>query len=176
MGTRRQEAAMQMTELLRTYPQAAPLIVDILAQNQDWPGADVIAKRFKVMLPQQIQEIDGGDLHQAQMQQMQQQMQQMQQQFMMQLQQVQQEAQQLQAENTSIKQDRIINAKKLEIDAYNAETDRLKTVQMTMTPEQMQGVVLKTLSEVLDSPDISEDSAEEQPQEAQTAQPTNEGM
>jgi len=51
--SRREEAATQMVELIRAYPQAAPLIGDLLAKNLDWPGADEIAERMKAMLPAQ---------------------------------------------------------------------------------------------------------------------------
>lgn len=51
--TRREEAAMQMTELIRAFPDAAPIIGDLLAKNLDWPGADEIAKRMKAMVPPQ---------------------------------------------------------------------------------------------------------------------------
>ena len=50
-ATKRQEAAEQMMELLRVFPQAAPIIGDLLAQNLDWPQADEIAARLKAMLP-----------------------------------------------------------------------------------------------------------------------------
>ena len=43
-----------MTEMIRAYPEAAPIIGDKLAQNMDWPGADEIAERFEKMLPPQI--------------------------------------------------------------------------------------------------------------------------
>jgi len=49
--TRREEAAAQMTELVRAFPQAAPFVADIMAKNFDWPGADEIAKRFEAMNP-----------------------------------------------------------------------------------------------------------------------------
>ncbi|OOZ38321.1 portal protein [Solemya elarraichensis gill symbiont] len=45
--SKREEAATQMIELLRNFPQAAPVIGDLLAKNLDWPGADEIAKRLK---------------------------------------------------------------------------------------------------------------------------------
>ena len=47
--TQREEAANQMMELLRAFPQAAPVIGDLLAENLDWPGADKIADRLKVL-------------------------------------------------------------------------------------------------------------------------------
>jgi hypothetical protein len=49
--TRRQEAATEMTEFIRSYPEAAPVIGDLLVKNLDWPGADEIAERLKKMVP-----------------------------------------------------------------------------------------------------------------------------
>lgn len=58
--TRREEAAMQMTELLRAFPPAAPVIGPELAKNLDWPGADKIATKLEAMangqLPPEVQE------------------------------------------------------------------------------------------------------------------------
>lgn len=54
--TRREEAAAQMTELVRAFPQAAPFVADIMAKNFDWPGADEIAKRFEAMNPMNQQQ------------------------------------------------------------------------------------------------------------------------
>lgn len=53
--SRREEAANQMMTLVQSFPDAAPLIGDLIAKNLDWPGADEIADRLKSMLPQQIQ-------------------------------------------------------------------------------------------------------------------------
>src|SRR5574343_1688093 len=46
-ATQRQEAAAQMTELIRAFPQAAPVIGDLLAKNLDWPDADEVKKRLE---------------------------------------------------------------------------------------------------------------------------------
>lgn len=61
--TRREEAATQMMELVRSFPAVAPMIGDLLAKNLDWPGADEIAKRLAAMnqagqgqLPPQVQQ------------------------------------------------------------------------------------------------------------------------
>src|SRR5205085_5503996 len=56
--TRREEAASQMTELIRAYPAAAPVLGDLLAKNLDWPDADEIAKRLQSLLPAAA---NGGD-------------------------------------------------------------------------------------------------------------------
>lgn len=59
--SKREEAATQMTELLRSFPQAAPIIGDLVAKNLDWPGADEIAKRLKTLLPPEIQAMEKLD-------------------------------------------------------------------------------------------------------------------
>lgn len=52
-NTRREEAASQMMEFIRIFPQAAGIIGDLLAKNLDWPGAEQVAARLKAMLPPQ---------------------------------------------------------------------------------------------------------------------------
>ncbi|AWC25373.1 hypothetical protein CO731_04868 [Aminobacter sp. MSH1] len=52
--TRREEAAMQMTEMIRAFPQAATIIGPELAKNLDWPGADEIAEKMEAMTSGQI--------------------------------------------------------------------------------------------------------------------------
>ena len=52
--TRREEAAASMTEALRAFPQAAPVIVPELAKNLDWPGADDIAEKLEKLNSGQI--------------------------------------------------------------------------------------------------------------------------
>lgn len=115
--TRREEAAVQMTELIRAYPAAAPLIGDLLAKNLDWPGADEIAERMEAMLPPQVK---GQNPEMAQVQQAMQQMQA----------QIAQLSQQLQAEKT----DKALEAEKLKIDAFRAETERLKASHEIQQP------------------------------------------
>jgi hypothetical protein len=51
--TKREESANQMMEFIRVFPQAAPLIGDLLAKSLDWPGSEQIATRLKAMLPPQ---------------------------------------------------------------------------------------------------------------------------
>lgn len=71
--TLREEAAAQMIELIRAYPDAAPVIGDLLAKNLDWPGADEIAKRLEKILPPQLRDEETGQVPpevQGQMQQM----------------------------------------------------------------------------------------------------------
>jgi hypothetical protein len=98
--TRREEAAMQMTEFVRAFPAAAPVIGDILATNLDWPGADEIAERLKSInpalqnkgLPPEVQQM---------------------------IQQGQQAIQELTQKVQALEADK-------SIDQFNAETDRMK--------------------------------------------------
>lgn len=81
-STQREEALTQMTQIVQAYPDAVPIIGDLLVSSMDWPGADEMAKRLKAMLPPQIQALEkvGDDLPpeaQAKLAQMQQQMKQM---------------------------------------------------------------------------------------------------
>lgn len=45
--TQRVEAAQSMMDFIRVAPDAATLMVDLIAENQDWPGSVKIARRFK---------------------------------------------------------------------------------------------------------------------------------
>jgi hypothetical protein len=100
--TRREEAAMQMTEFVRAFPAAAPVIGDLLAQNLDWPGADEIAERLKSInpalqnkgLPPEVQQM---------------------------IQQGQQAIQELTQKVQALEADK-------SIDQFNAETNRMKVV------------------------------------------------
>lgn len=63
--TRREEAAFQMTEMMRALPASAPVLGKHLAKNLDWPGADEIAEELEQMAQPQIppelqQQIEDG--------------------------------------------------------------------------------------------------------------------
>jgi hypothetical protein len=110
--SRREEAANQMIELIRAYPAAAPVIGDLLAKNLDWPGADEVAQRLQALLPAQAQAGSAeGQAAQAQ------------------LAQLGQALAAAKAEIAALQQDKSHTARKLEIDAFEAETNRLKAMQ-----------------------------------------------
>ena len=58
--TKRQESAALMGDLIRQNPQLLNVIGDIWAKNTDMAGADVIAKRFKKMLPPNLSDDDNN--------------------------------------------------------------------------------------------------------------------
>ena len=159
--TKREEAANQMISFMQAFPQSAGLLGDIMARNMDWPEADEIGERLKAMLPPQVQ---GQN---PQVQQLQQQMQQMQQQ-------AGQHIDQLQKQLDIASQDKQTETQKLLIDAYKAETDRLKVMEPAMNPQEIQALVMQTLQQVLTSPDVTPQSQapmQEPPMQEQQEQP-----
>jgi hypothetical protein len=121
--TRREEAANQMMEFIRVFPQSAPLIGDLLAKNLDWPGADEVAERLKAMLPPQA----AGQVPPI-VQQLQQQLQQQDQMAKQAVGQLQGELQQTKQQLDDKSQEQVLAARKVEIDAFKAETDRIKAL------------------------------------------------
>lgn len=125
--TKRQEAAAQITEFVRAFPQVFPLVGDLLVKVLDWPGAEEIAARLKAMLP------PAAAGQNPQVMAMQQQMQQMDQQAREAVAQLQEELQKcqqaLQKATTTAeaqKLDKQIDQKKLLIDFYGEVTKRLQ--------------------------------------------------
>ena len=112
--SRREEAATQMMELLRVFPEAAPIIGDIFAKNLDWPGADEIAKRLEKITQGQPEDPEKANLV-AQLQ--------MAVDRIRQLEADQQEA----AAKIAIDQQKLnLDRQKVGIDQFEAETDRME--------------------------------------------------
>ncbi|MGX5662231.1 portal protein [Diaphorobacter nitroreducens] len=157
-STKREEAASQMMELGKMFPPMMQVAGDLMVKNMDWPGADDIAARLKLMLPPQLQ---GQSPQVMQMQQQMQQMDQMAKQAIGQLQgQLQQLQQQLQQEKSKDVQAALqadIDSKKLEIDEFNAVTNRLKVTQAAMTPQDIQMLVIQTLRQAMEPPEHQEE-------------------
>jgi hypothetical protein len=81
-ATKRIESSERMMEFAKAMPQTASLIADLIAKNQDWEGADEMARRLAKAVPPQLMTPDVKDIPpqvQAVMQNQQQQIQQMQQ-------------------------------------------------------------------------------------------------
>lgn len=116
--TRREEAAEEMTNLIRAFPQAAAVVGPHLAKNLDWPGADEIAKDLEKLSPvNQQQQGLPPEVQQG-------------------LQKMQERLQQLEQENAQLKGDRSVDLAKVQIDGFEADTDRMRTVhEITKPPE-----------------------------------------
>lgn len=108
--TRRVEAAQAMMDAVQVWPQLLSVAGDLVAKAQDWPGADDLAERLKKTIPQQF--LDDEDKQEADPA----------------LQQMQMEMQALMQENEDLKRDKDIEYKKLLIDFYNGETQRIRAL------------------------------------------------
>ncbi len=81
-ATQREEAAETMKMAIQSAPATAPVLLDLLIENEDWPGSERASKRLAAMLPPEIKQMEDQesgkppDPAQVQAQQMQQQMQQ----------------------------------------------------------------------------------------------------
>jgi len=119
--TRREEAAAQMTELVRAFPQAAPFVADIMAKNFDWPGADEIAKRFEAMNPMNQQQQIPPQVQQA-------------------LTELQGKVEELTRETERLKDGH-------DIKMYEAQTDRMKVTGSEKMDQAKLGIDLLKMSE-----------------------------
>lgn len=57
--TRREEAAAYQMEMVKAFPALAMLTGDIIAKNQDWPGADEFAERIQMAQKQAMAPKEG---------------------------------------------------------------------------------------------------------------------
>lgn len=130
--TKRQEAAAAMERLIPAYPQLMQVAGDLVVKAMDWPGADDIADRLVKALPPELrpkQEEGEEEMPSPELQAAQQQIQQMDQ--AMQAMQAELNSKQVQdqtaiAKTQNEQQKLAIEAEKVAIDKYNAETNRLK--------------------------------------------------
>ena len=144
-ATKRQEALEAMAQLLQGNPELWKVAGDLFVKNMDWPGAQEMAKRFAKTIPPEIMG-DGDDspaLQSAKMQieAMGQEMEQMHQM----LQQVQQS---FEARDLQIKEF------EAQVRAYDAETKRISATAASMTPDQIQDIVMGTIAASIDTGDL----------------------
>lgn len=131
-NTKREEAAAQMTELLRAFPPAAPVIGDLLVKNLDWPGAEEIGQRLRSLVPAgAMGKAAIPPQAQAQIDQMGQVIQQGGAKMQELMQQLQQATAQLEAEKASQE----IEAQKLEIERMKADTERMQAETAAATAQ-----------------------------------------
>lgn len=61
-ASRRQEASESMMEFVKALPNTAQLVMDLIASEMDWPGADKIAARLAKAIPPQFLTADLKDI------------------------------------------------------------------------------------------------------------------
>jgi uncharacterized protein (DUF3084 family) len=117
----------------------------LFVKNMDWPGAQQLAKRFeKTIDPALLADGDDNPALQAAQAQMQAMAQEMEQMYQM-----------LQNVNMSMEaRDIAIKEFEAQIKAYSAETQRISAVQASMSPEQIQDIVMGTIAAAVDTGDL----------------------
>jgi hypothetical protein len=143
-ATKRQEALESMAQLLQGNPQLWQVAGDLFVKNMDWPGAQDLAKRFQKTLDPKVLADEDNPALVAANQQMEAMAAEMQNMFNM-LQNVQQS---MEAKEMAIKEF------EAEVKAYQAETQRISAVQASMTPEQIQDIVMGTIAAAVDTGDL----------------------
>jgi hypothetical protein len=144
-ATKRQEALEAMAQLLQGNPQLWTVAGDLFVKNMDWPGAQEMSARFKKTIDPKI--LETGDKS-PELQAAEQQMQAM-------GQEMEQMHQMIQNVGKSIEvQDMKRKDYEAEIKAYQAETQRLTAIQASMSPEQIQDIVLGTVHGMITSGDL----------------------
>jgi hypothetical protein len=144
-ATKRQEALEAMAQLLQGNPQLWQVAGDLFVKNMDWPGAQEMSARFKKTIDPKILASDDKSPE---------------------LQAAEQQIQAMGAEMENMHQ-MITNVGKsievqdmkrkdyeAEIKAFQAETQRLTAIQASMSPEQIQDIVLGTVHGMITSGDL----------------------
>jgi hypothetical protein len=143
--TKRQEALDAMSTILQSNPQLWTVAGDLFIKNMDWPGAQEMAKRFKKILdPKVLEEGDQSPEVMAAKQQIEA--------LSQELNRVSDIMENIQ---DSAEQQKIaIDKYKAEVQAYEAETKRISAVQNSMSPEQIQDIVMGTIAAAMDTGDL----------------------
>jgi hypothetical protein len=144
-ATKRQEALEAMAQLLQGNPQLWSVAGDLFVKNMDWPGAQEMAKRFqKTIDPKFLSDGNEDPALQAAQQQ---------------IQAMGAEMEQMHAMITNVgksieMQDMERKDFEAQVKAYDAETKRLAAVQASMSPEQIQDIVMGTVHGMITSGDL----------------------
>ena len=156
-ATKRQEALAAMGQMLQGNPQLWAVAGDLFVKNMDWPGAQEMAKRFaKTIDPKFLSDDQQSPELQAAQQQ---------------IQAMGQQMEQMAGMLDNVQSSEIVRTNEIKefeamIKAYAAETQRISAVQAGMTFEQIQDIVMGTVSGMITSGDlVSEMPGREMPME-----------
>jgi hypothetical protein len=147
--TKRQEALENMATILQTNPALWQVAGDLFIKNMDWPGAQEMANRFRKIIDPKVL-ADDDKTPEMQMAE----------------QQIDALTQELNGVVDMLQNvQKSMEAQELQIKAYDAETKRISAVQQSMTPEQIQDIVMGTIAAALDTGDISPGAPLREPME-----------
>jgi hypothetical protein len=168
-ATKRQESLDAMSQLLQGNPQLWAVAGDLFIKNMDWPGAQEMSKRFaKTIDPKLLDDSEENPALAAAQQQ---------------IEAMGKEMEQMHNALMSVQdhiESKTIKVKEFEaqVKAFDAETKRLTAVQASMSPEQIQDIVMGTVHGMITSGDLigempgqDVDMGAEMPQEGMEQQP-----
>jgi hypothetical protein len=162
--TKRQEALDAMGMILQSNPQLWQVAGDLFIKNMDWPGAQEMADRFARVIDPKV--LGDGSDDSPELQMAKQQMEAM-------GQELNQMHQMLQNVGKSIEaQDMQRKDFEAQVKAYSAETQRISAIQASMSPEQIQDIVMGTVHGMITSGDL----IGEMPGRGQNEQMPEQGM
>ena len=143
--TKRQEALEAMAQILQGNPELWKVAGDLFVKNMDWPGAQEMSKRLaKTIDPKLISDTDEDPALQAAQQQMQAMAQEM-----------EGMSQMLQNVGKSIEMQELERKDfEAQIKLFDAETKRLSAIQASMSPEQIQDIVMGTVHGMMVNGDL----------------------
>ena len=148
--TKRQEAAESQAQLLSANPDLWKIAGDLFVKNLDWPGAEELSKRLAKIVPPELRDDQDETPEMAQAKQV--------------IQGLQQQMGQMQGiiENIgkSMEYQTVSNEHmKNEVAIYKAETERIKAIQPSMNPEDIQALVWKTMNEAMSNPPLESEES-----------------
>jgi len=161
-ATRRQEAVENMGLLIQTSPELWKIVGDLLVKNMDWPGAQEMSKRLRATVPPEILEAGEGAEDTPRVAALKKQLEessQMNQAMQGMLQNIQKSIEAQQAEN---EKNRVMNEHfKADVDAYNANTTRIKALLDALAksagPDGTNAVLQQTINQILSSPSLEDE-------------------
>jgi hypothetical protein len=149
--TKRAEAFDAMTGLLKAQPALSQVIGDLYMGSADFPGADKLQERMRNWIPQSILGTGPSEQEQqmmAQLQESQAAIQALTQQLAEKQSYIAIEKQRADIDALNHLALRYENERQDSIQAFKAETDRLKAILANMKPEQMNAIAQKTFNEI----------------------------
>ena len=158
--TQRQEAAEAMGQMFQGNPALMQVIGDLYFRNMDFPGAEEMADRMKLMLPPPIQEAEKSKGEEnPEVQQVIQQAEQVIAQkdelmagAVQKIEELMQQVQQMQDERALKAEEIELKSREIGVKEYDAETKRAQVLAPAFGPEQIQALVMQTLQDIFNQP------------------------
>jgi hypothetical protein len=180
-NTLRAEAADSMTQMVQAQPELMAVIGDLLVKNMDWPGAEEISERLKLMLPKEIKDAEQNKDVPPEIQAALAQFDQAVQQKDAMIQQAADHIEKLMAENANLKEANDLKEKEIIIKGveaatktYSAETQRMTAVAPMMNEQQIAQIVIQTLADLARPDAVQMEQAEDMGQMEPMMEPMTE--